>query len=90
MSLSSVKSFALGHVRHLQKKIIARKLPLAGYAPGLKSHLDELSDEILQDLNNLLDWNSFITDAKGRRFGMVACGVTSASNHRKFRTDGSC
>lgn len=74
MKLSSIKSFALGYVRQLQKKIIARKLPLAGFTPGLKSHLDDLSDEVLQDLNNLLDWNSFITDAKGRRFGMVAWG----------------
>lgn len=74
MGLSSFKSQVLGSIRKLQKKRLSKKLPLSGYIPGIRSHIDNLQDEVLQDLNKLLDWNSFITDAKGRRFGMVAWG----------------
>lgn len=35
-------------------------------------HVDYLSDEDLIELNNILDWNSFLLDTNGRRFGNVA------------------
>lgn len=34
--------------------------------------LDELTDEQLQELDHLLDFNCFTTDSKGRRFGLPA------------------
>ncbi|MDI1307812.1 MAG: class I SAM-dependent methyltransferase [Methylotenera sp.] len=74
MSFSRVKGFILGKIRKFQKISLAKKLPLNGYKPGLKSYVDNLSDEDLSELNGLLDWNSFISDANGRRFGMVAWG----------------
>lgn len=74
MSISRMKAFFLARLRKFQKRLLAKKLPLSGYKPGLKSHVDVLSDEDLIELNGLLDWNSFISDANGRRFGMVAWG----------------
>lgn len=74
MLLSTIKAYFLGSIRRLQKKRLSKQIPLAGYTPGQRSHIDDLSDEALQDLNRILDWNSFIADAKGRRFGMVAWG----------------
>lgn len=74
MDLYIIKGLFLGKIRNYQKKSWAKKLPLSGYKSGFKSHVDELSDEDLIELNGLLDWNSFISDAKGRRFGMVAWG----------------
>lgn len=74
MSISRMKGFFLARLRKFQKRLLAKKLPLSGYKPGLKSHVDVLSDEDLIELNGLLDWNSFISDANGRRFGMVAWG----------------
>lgn len=74
MGISRIKGFFLGKIRKYQKRLLARKLPLSAYKPGLKSHVDQLSDDDLVELNSLLDWNSFISDSKGRRFGMVAWG----------------
>jgi tRNA (mo5U34)-methyltransferase len=74
MIISRVKGFLLSKLRKFQKKSLAKKLPLYGYVPGIKSQVDALSDEDLIELNSLLDWNSFISDVNGRRFGMVAWG----------------
>ncbi|MDP1659483.1 MAG: methyltransferase domain-containing protein [Methylotenera sp.] len=75
MQFNRLTAVIIGNLRTLQKKILAQTLPLSGYKPGLKSHVDVLSDEDLIELNGLLDWNSFISDANGRRFGMVAWGT---------------
>jgi len=54
---------------------VEKKLPLHGYKPGVESYVDDLSDEDLIEFNGLLDWNCFIADVKGRRFGMAAWGA---------------
>ena len=53
---------------------IGSSLPLAGFpSSGLPaSHVDRLSDDDLSELNRLLSWKCFTTDAAGRRFGMPA------------------
>jgi tRNA (mo5U34)-methyltransferase len=46
---------------------------LGGYEPGAPVPLvDRLSDSQLEELNRILDWNSFIVDGRGRRFGGAA------------------
>ncbi len=75
MNISFIKRLVLSRIRRFQKKLLAKKLALHGYKPGLVGHVDALSDDDLIALNGLLDWNSFISDAKGRRFGMVAWGT---------------
>lgn len=77
--MSKLDSFK-SYIRKVRKKMIESKLSFDGFKPTLnqtngKNHLDKLSDADLMDLNKLLDWNCFITDAKGRRFGSVAWGA---------------
>ena len=74
MQFSKLTRLIIGKLRAFQKELLSRKLPFSGYKPGLNSHLDALSDEDLIELNALLDWNSFISDGNGRRFGMAAWG----------------
>lgn len=48
--------------------------PFKGFEQGRNDipFVDQLSDEDLIELNGLLDWNCFVVDAHGRRFGNVA------------------
>lgn len=67
-------------VRRIKKKIIESRLAFFGFEPALNkanqsNSLDKLSDNDLIELNKLLDWNCFITDTKGRRFGSIAWGA---------------
>lgn len=74
--LSEMKQAASGWVRRYRKKRVARNLPFAGYPTprsGIK-YVDLLDDEDLKELNSLLDWNCFIADGRGRRFGLAAWG----------------
>lgn len=63
-------------IRILQKKRMESLLPLKGYQPGSKNteYLDLLTDQDLTDLNSILNWNCFVTDGFGRRFGNLAWG----------------
>ncbi len=46
------------------------QIPFSGYEPGtLPSAIDELTDEELQALNANVEWNAFVVDRHGRRFG---------------------
>lgn len=67
--------------KNILKKIIKGfvefKLKLNGFKPSVNntiliSAFNNLSDKDLEELNKKLDWNCFITDGKGRRFGSVA------------------
>jgi tRNA (mo5U34)-methyltransferase len=48
--------------------------PLHGHPHGSTAmpFVDALSDDDLERLNGILDWQAFVTDARGRRFGSVA------------------
>jgi hypothetical protein len=48
--------------------------PLKGYQHHLchGTLLDDLTDQDLAELNNILDWNCFVVDSQGRRFGNIA------------------
>src|ERR1051325_2089177 len=52
----------------------APSVPFAGYTERLNriKFVDPLSDDELQELNNLLDWKCFVADSRGRRFGNAA------------------
>lgn len=57
------------------KKRVKKKLPLNGYPQecGVESgFVDRLTDQELDELNNILSWNCFTVDSHGRRFGDVA------------------
>lgn len=67
-------------LRKMKKKMIESRLAFSGFKPALNeayqaNSLDKLSDDDLIALNKLLDWNCFITDIKGRRFGSIAWGA---------------
>jgi len=58
-------------------------LPLTGYDAGQPMPLiDRLSDEQLVELNRMLDWNSFVVDGRGRRFGGAAWPRTADKSER--------
>jgi tRNA (mo5U34)-methyltransferase len=51
----------------------APDLPASGFKPGLPAtFVDRLGDVELAELNDLLRWNCFVADGKGRRFGNAA------------------
>lgn len=56
--------------RKIEKKF-KEELPIEGFTENRISIplVEGLSDEQLLKLNNLLDWNAFVADSKGRRFG---------------------
>jgi tRNA (mo5U34)-methyltransferase len=56
------------------KNNIKSSFPLLGFTENLQQipFVDYLSNEDLTELNNLLDWNCFVADVHGRRFGNVA------------------
>lgn len=57
--------------------------PLRGYQSRFTiPFVDLLSDEQLVELNAILDWNSFLVDGRGRRFGRAA------SNRKGSRSQG--
>jgi len=60
----------------ISKRRMAKVLPFYGHVPAELNakYLNLLDDQDLIDLNNILDWNCFIADNKGRRFGMAAWG----------------
>lgn len=48
-----------------------RDVALSGYAPSQPIFgVDHLSDKELQELNGLLPWACFVSDGRGRRFGL--------------------
>ena len=49
-------------------------MPLSGYKENLASsgHVEELSDKDLERLNDILPWQCFTADMRGRRFGNMA------------------
>lgn len=56
----------------MDREQLEEDLPLTGYDDRDKNKIkfiDYLNDEQLQEINNILDWNCFVIDAKGRRFG---------------------
>jgi SAM-dependent methyltransferase len=70
-------------VRHVGRRILQRaglsrpmrgRAPARGYTTRLNEikFVDRLSDDDLAELNELLDWKSFVADRHGRRFGNVA------------------
>jgi 2-polyprenyl-3-methyl-5-hydroxy-6-metoxy-1,4-benzoquinol methylase len=56
----------------LQEQI--EELPFKGFDEQRNAikFVDFLSDEDLQELNNILKWNCFVVDSNGRRFGNLA------------------
>ena len=67
---STEKNVSIGMVNHSIKP----QLPSTGYVEGKIAIplLDHLTDEELSELNSLLNWNCFVVDAQGRRFGNTA------------------
>lgn len=63
-----------GAVDALPPQRVREEVRLKGYTTGLNriEFVDGLSDDDLIELNNLLDWNSFVVDSSGRRFGKAA------------------
>ena len=57
----------------IKKKIskAQHQLPFNGFENHQNTikFVDLLSDKDLQELNNILDWNCFVVDSNGRRFG---------------------
>jgi hypothetical protein len=53
---------------------VQNQLPFRGYEEDKKKikFIDCLTDEELQELNNILRWNCFVVDSHGRRFGNQA------------------
>jgi len=64
----------LSYMKRMIRKLLRPGLPLAGYSEYRSKilHIELLKDEELQDLNQLLEWNCFVVDSRGRRFGNVA------------------
>lgn len=59
------------------RKIFSKKkpsIPFKGYDQNRSTSplIEQLTDEELISLNELLDWNCFVADSKGRRFGNLA------------------
>jgi SAM-dependent methyltransferase len=70
-------------VRHVGRWVLQRvglsrprraRVPSRGYTTDLNQirFVDPLSDDDLAELNELLDWKSFVADRHGRRFGNAA------------------
>lgn len=74
--ISSLINCLLVFVRKYRKVLFNKKLPFKGFGPSLTvaKYVDLLDDEELAELNTMLDWNSFVVDSYGRRFGMAAWG----------------
>jgi len=68
--------FIMNTIRGLQKNKMEGRLPQKGYEPNSKDtkYLNLLSDDDLNDLNTMLNWNCFVADGYGRRFGKLAWG----------------
>jgi hypothetical protein len=70
--------FSLPKYLDLRRLLWSRRrkptVPLKGYPPRVvpAPFIDALSDRDLERLNSILDWQAFVTDAAGRRFGDVA------------------
>lgn len=64
----------LSYMKRMMRKLLRPRLPLAGYSEYRSKilHIELLKDEELQDLNQLLEWNCFVSDSRGRRFGNLA------------------
>lgn len=51
-------------------KRVGAELPLKGFAAGESYRfIDSLSDDQLEEVNRALNWNCFVVDGRGRRFG---------------------
>jgi tRNA (mo5U34)-methyltransferase len=70
-------------VRHFGRRVLQRvglsrpmrgRVPSRGHTTNLNQirFVDQLSDDDLAELNELLDWKSFVADRHGRRFGNIA------------------
>lgn len=60
-------------LRRVRKVTYQKTIPFSGYlAFDFDCPLNSLSDNELISLNQMLDWNCFTTDSKGRRLGNVA------------------
>ncbi len=74
--LDAIRTGVLGRVYRRARRTFSAPspaLPLKGYHPGGPFPLlDRLSDSELKELNGILDWNCFIADGLGRRFGKNA------------------
>ena len=55
----------------ITKKEFNEELPISGFTENRISIplIEVLSDSQLQKLNNILNWNAFVADSSGRRFG---------------------
>lgn len=62
------------------RSILGESTPLKGWDKNTVSvpEIENLSDEQLNELNEMIDWKCFVVDSKGRRFGKPA--------HRKKRS----
>src|SRR5437870_2694457 len=86
-SLQRKIAFLLRQLRQRWRVWLLRRrpasLPLTGYDAGQPMPLiDRLSDEQLVELNRMLDWNSFVVDGHGRRFGGAAWLRTADKSER--------
>lgn len=61
-------------MKRMMTKLRRPRLPVSGYSINKNKivHVDSLEDQDLHQLNELLDWNCFVVDDRGRRFGNVA------------------
>ena len=60
--------------RRIEKERFRAGFPRDGFADGrmITPLVDRLTDEQLDALNGLLEWNCFTVDSRGRRFGWPA------------------
>lgn len=58
-------------MKRMMTKLRRPRLPASGYSTKKNKivHVDSLEDQDLHQLNKLLDWNCFVVDDRGRRFG---------------------
>ena len=56
-------------MKRMMTKLRRPRLPVSGYSTNKNKivHVDSLEDQDLHQLNELLDWNCFVVDDRGRR-----------------------
>lgn len=74
MNLQTVRRSVKTRLLKYQKRKLMRTFPARGFEAQAQPipFVDPLSDADLAELNRILDWNCFVADGQGRRFGSIA------------------
>lgn len=69
-----LKNTLKSYRRKSRRRAAEKALPLRGFEPSSEAidYLDRLTDTELAQLNQILNWNAFVVDSQGRRFGSAA------------------